>query len=316
MDYRSHVDAAMQRLVSNAGASLWRRIAERLVLGLNHEQQHQELLYTDIKHILGHNPLKPAYRSMPAALKEAKLNNGSNGWHAYNQGVYEIGHHGSGFAYDNEGPRHRVYIDAFRLADRPVSNAEFIAFIEDNGYRRPELWLSEGWAHVNRDGWSAPLYWELRGSTWWQFTLFGMRAVEPDAPVCHVSYYEADAYARWAGKRLPTEFEWEIAARALPVAGNLRDRGRLQAVASWNPSRQMFGDVWEWTSSPYSAYPGYKPADGAIGEYNGKFMSSQMVLRGGSFATPENHIRSTYRNFFYPADRWQFSGLRLAEDDR
>jgi ergothioneine biosynthesis protein EgtB len=230
-------------------------------------------------------------------------------------GIIEVGHAGEGFAYDNEGPRHRVLVQDFALARRLVTNAEYMEFMHDDGYQRPEFWLSEGWAAGRRQHWSAPLYWEREGDDWRQFGFSGMQAIAPDAPVFHLSFFEADAYARWAGKRLPSEFEWEHVAAQHPVSGNLREQGALEArAAPAEGMSQLYGDAWEWTASPYSAYPGYRPAAGSIGEYNGKFMSSQMVLRGGSFATPAAHIRASYRNFFYPADRWQFSGLRLAED--
>jgi ergothioneine biosynthesis protein EgtB len=314
--YRAHVDAAMRRLL-RAPSPL---VAERTALGLNHEQQHQELLLTDLKHAFFGNPLRPAYREagMVAARPggwadtPAKLR-----WLAYPAGLRWLGHAGPGFAYDNEGPRHQAFVHTFELASRLVTNGEFRTFAEDGGYRRPELWLSDGWAARQAQGWSAPLYWEPRGGRDWHFTLDGMAPLEEHAPVCHVSYYEADAYARWAGARLPTEAEWEAAALDCPVAGTFLDSGRLRpatAPAEEAGPVQMFGDVWQWTSSPYVGYPGYRPPEGALGEYNGKFMCNQFVLRGGSCATPAGHVRRTYRNFFPPDARWQFAGLRLARD--
>ncbi|HEX5354527.1 MAG TPA: ergothioneine biosynthesis protein EgtB [Rhodanobacteraceae bacterium] len=311
-EYRTHVDRAMQDLLRKRGDDS--EIRARVVLGLNHEQQHQELLLTDIQHLFSLNPLQPAFREArvtPAAEPVAlRFTDGR-------QGVIEIGHAGEGFAYDNERPRHRELLHSHAIANRCVTNAEFREFIDDGGYRNPALWLSEGWDTVRRESWSHPLYWDDGLTT--TFTLAGRRAIEPSAPVCHVGFFEADAFARWAGARLPTEFEWEAMARELPVAGNFADSAALRplpargAVATAQPL-QMFGDVWEWTASPYVGYPGYKPAQGALGEYNGKFMCGQWVLRGGSCATPAGHVRATYRNFFYPAARWQFSGLRLARD--
>jgi ergothioneine biosynthesis protein EgtB len=238
-------------------------------------------------------------------------------WTSHPEGVYWIGHEGDGFAFDNEGPRHRVFLDAFRIGSRLVTNGEYLRFMEDGGYSRPELWLSMGWATVQEHGWDAPFYWEHRDGQWYEFTLTGLRPVDPAEPVCHVSYFEADAYARWAGARLPSEAEWEVAATTLPVQGNFVENGNwhptalTEAPAAGQPA-QMFGDVWEWTHSSYDAYPGFQPAPGAIGEYNGKFMCNQYVLRGGSCATSLSHIRRTYRNFFPPDARWQFMGIRLA----
>ncbi len=319
LHYRETVDSAMQALLLTLDESHYRELEFLLMLGLNHEQQHQELLYTDIKHILSHNPLKPAYlETRSTKLKQTSAMPVSLAWQNFSGGLIEVGHDVSnshGFAYDNEGPRHKVWLEDFALASRLVSNAEYLEFINDGGYRRSEFWLSEGWAVIQQQGWLAPLYWERRDDNWWQFSLQGMQAIDLAAPVCHVSLFEADAYARWAGKRLPTEFEWEQVASQHTIAGNLREQAALQTLpAQSNQMTQLYGDVWEWTASSYRAYPGYRPAAGAIGEYNGKFMSSQMVLRGGSFATPQDHIRASYRNFFYPADRWQFSGIRLAED--
>jgi ergothioneine biosynthesis protein EgtB len=312
--YRHHVDEAMAGLLE-AEDALTLALADLIELGLHHEQQHQELLLTDILHLLAQNPLRPAYRQTATGSGDARPLE----WRAYAGGIYAIGHEGESFAYDCERPRHEVLVQPFRLASRAVTNREWCDFIADGGYRTAPLWLSDGWATVNREAWQAPLYWEQRDGTWWSMTLHGMRPVEESAPVCHVSYFEADAFARWAGRRLPTEAEWEIAAAPLPVAGNTLGRGALRplpAEVGDDAPAQMFGDVWEWTSSAYGAYPGFRAAEGAVGEYNGKFMCGQYVLRGGSCATPEDHMRRSYRNFFYPHQRWQFMGLRLAEDAR
>jgi ergothioneine biosynthesis protein EgtB len=305
----------MAELLTAPPASQRDEIAARLALGLNHEQQHQELLLTDIKYNFGINPLRPAY----SAVKHPKTGSApASEWLDYSGGLKEIGHAGSGFAYDNETPRHKLYLRDYRLASRVVTNGEFLEFIEAGGYRRADLWLSDGWAAVKQRGWQAPLYWENIDGEWWLMTLSGMRPLDENEPVCHVSYYEADAYARFRGKRLPTEAEWECAAADCAIRGNFRESGRYHPVAVSEPEgrriAQLFGDVWEWTQSPYAPYPGFKPLAGAIGEYNGKFMCNQMVLRGGSCATPRSHIRASYRNFFYPPDRWQFTGIRLAED--
>jgi ergothioneine biosynthesis protein EgtB len=315
--YRVHVSAALLRLIDAAGEKAWDEAAALIELGIHHEQQHQELILMDIKHVFSMNPLLPAYqRPRPIRLANARTD---RGWVACKGGLVEIGHTGPGFAFDNEGPRHKVWLEPFRLATHPVSCGEFLDFIADGGYRRAEFWLSEGWAIVNEQGWSAPFYWRLLDGAWRVFTLCGEKPVEPDEPVCHVSFYEADAFARWAGKRLPTEAEWEIAAVDAALDGNFADSGVYHprpetADRGGGELRQMIGDVWEWTASPYVAYPRFRPAAGAIGEYNGKFMSNQMVLRGGAAVTPADHVRTTYRNFFPPAARWAFSGLRLAED--
>jgi ergothioneine biosynthesis protein EgtB len=309
--YRRHVDGAMKRLLGERGLSV--ALQDLIELGINHERQHQELILTDFKHLLSCNPLKPAY----AAPRDAEDPSSVAGWVAFEEQLTDIGHEPPGFAFDNETPRHRVFAPAFELAVRPVSNAEFLAFMADDGYLRPELWLSEGWDWVNANRVSAPAYWEHDGGVWRQFTLSGMLPVAQNAPVCHVSLYEADAYARWAHARLPTESEWEIAARTVAVEGHFVEDGWLRPVADEGPEgalRQMFGDVWEWTQSAYAPYPGFRAAAGAVGEYNGKFMCNQYVLRGGSCATPRSHIRATYRNFFPAAARWQFTGLRLARD--
>jgi ergothioneine biosynthesis protein EgtB len=307
--YRAHVDRAIADVIDTVGEKCWGEVSRRIELGLHHEQQHQELLLTDIKHLYSINPLRPAYR---APLADAGRPVRAAGWVEFPGGIREIGHAGDEFAFDNETPRHRVFLEPFRVADRPVTNGEYLAFIDDRGYERAEFWLSEGWWAVKERGWEAPFYWERIDGEWWHMTLAGMRPVDAHEPVCHVSYYEADAFARWAGKRLPTEAEWEIAAAEAPCAGNFRESGRLHPAPA-DGTTQLFGDVWEWTSSSYSPYPGYKPLGGALGEYNGKFMVNQLVLRGGSCVTPASHIRATYRNFFYGPDRWQFMGVRLAE---
>jgi ergothioneine biosynthesis protein EgtB len=307
--YRAHVDAHMGELLARLDPKRDAQAVSRVVLGLHHEQQHQELLLTDIKNLLALNPLRPAYRAPPGVgqAQAAPLN-----WLEFPEGLYAIGFAGNEFAFDNETPRHRVFLERFVLASRPVTNAEYLEFMAAGGYRDAALWLSDGWRKLSEAGWQAPLYWERIDAEWFHTTLSGFVRVEPDAPVCHVSYYEADAFARWAGKRLPSEAEWEAAAASLAVEGNFQDSGWLQPNAAGNASHQLFGDVWEWTSSAYAPYAGFEPLAGSLGEYNGKFMVSQLVLRGGSCATPRSHIRATYRNFFYPPDRWQFMGLRLA----
>jgi ergothioneine biosynthesis protein EgtB len=306
--YRRHVDEAMARWLETVDQGEAGAIVE---LGLQHEQQHQELILTDIKHALASNPLQPAYASVSAEAAAEPPTDAR--WLAFDEGLVWIGHDGSGFAFDNEGPRHRRFLRAFSIAECPVTCGEYLGFMRDRGYERAELWLSDGWQERARQGWSAPLYWELRQEegAWWTYTLGGVRPVDEREPVAHVSYYEADAFARWAGKRLPTEEEWEHAARQQPVRGRFAEPGVLHPGGA-RPS--MFGDVWQWTQSPYGAYPGYEVPQGAIGEYNGKFMVNQMVLRGGSCFTPPGHVRPTYRNFFPPAARWQASGIRLASD--
>lgn len=316
--YRRHVDEAMARLIGHCGSADWPTLEQRLRIGLNHEQQHQELLVTDIKRNFAHNPLRPAYRTdLPAApiAEPDPLR-----WVSFEGGLVEIGALPTGFAYDNEGPRHRVFLAPFALGHRPVTNGEMLQFIADGGYQTPALWLSDGWAAVREEGWRAPLYWEQHGGQWQAMTLGGMRPLNPAEPVCHVSYYEADAFATWAGKRLPTEAEWEHAAAARPVRGNFVGDGHLHPQPARRDESQdhdgpvqLFGDVWEWTASAYLPYPGYRATSGALGEYNGKFMCSQMVLRGGSCASSQDHLRASYRNFFYPGERWQFKGFRLAE---
>lgn len=309
--YRAHVDKHMTELLRSDAVTP--ASAGVIAVGLNHEQQHQELLLTDIKHVFSMNPLHPVFRERVtrerAQVQAAK-------WIDVADGVASVGHDSDAFAYDNESPRHRVFLEPARLADRLVTNAEFKEFIRSGGYKDERLWLSDGWAAVESQGWEAPLYWEQRDDQWWNFTLSGMREIDDSEPVCHVSYYEADAFARWAGRRLPTEFEWEVAARDLRIEGNFVDSGSFHPdpAPAGAGLKQMFGDVWEWTMSHYSPYPGYRPPEGAIGEYNGKFMCNQFVLRGGSTATSRNHMRITYRNFFPASARWQFSGIRLADD--
>jgi ergothioneine biosynthesis protein EgtB len=314
-DYRAHVDDALERLFAQAGEPS-DPVGALIELGINHEQQHQELLLTDILSLFSLNPLRPAYLE-PQPRPEAAGDAAPLEWVAFPGGIRTIGHDGAGFAYDNESPRHEVLLRPYRLAHRCITGGEWLAFMEEGGYRDPLLWLADGWATVKAQGWQAPGYWEERDGAWHQMTLNGLLPVDARAPVSHVSYYEADAYARWAGKRLPTEFEWEVASAGHAIHGNDLSTGALRprpARSAEGRLAQLFGDVWEWTGSAYQPYPGYRPAPGAIGEYNGKFMVSQQVLRGGSCATPQGHIRATYRNFFFPHQRWQFSGLRLAED--
>jgi len=311
--YRSAIDAELTALLERDSAQS-AAIAALVELGLHHEQQHQELLLTDLKYAFSLNPLLPCYSPRPArALRHraAAMN-----WVAFDAGLCDIGAARDRFAFDNEMPRHRQYLHAYVLADRPITNGEYLEFIEDGGYARAQWWLADGWRQCAQAQWQAPLYWQRRDGEWFVFTLHGKAPLERGEPVCHVSYYEADAYARWAGARLPTEFEWENAARAQRVEGHFIEDGvlhpRAPAQRDEASLRQLFGDVWEWTGSAYLPYPGYAPARGAVGEYNGKFMCNQMVLRGGSCVSAPEHLRASYRNFFYPADRWQFSGIRLA----
>jgi len=316
--FRHSIDAHIQELLEISDEELLEQIEPVFTIGLHHEQQHQELLLTDIKHVFAQNPLHPVFRERAETLERPAI--APCGFVDFEEAIVEIGHAGRGFSYDNEGPRHRALVPAFSLATRPVTNGEYLEFIDAGGYARPEYWLSLGWTTVNEQHWEAPLYWIKRDGAWWNFTLAGMRPVDEAEPVTHVSHFEADAFATWRGARLPTEFEWERAAVGLPMEGNFVDRERFHpapAVSSPNEKvEQMFGDVWEWTRSAYLPYPGYRAAPGALGEYNGKFMSNQMVLRGGSCATSRNHIRPTYRNFFQPEKRWQFTGIRLARDPR
>lgn len=314
--YRKYVDEHVLDLLEKIDEQRLMELAFIITLGFHHEQQHQELILTDIKHVFSCNPLYPTYKKRPPV-------NASSippmEWVAFPEGIYWIGHEGEGFAFDNEGPRHREFVQPFQLASRLVTNGEYLKFIEDGGYQNPLLWLSEGWATVRAEEWQAPLYWERRDGRWWTMTLSGLREVDMAEPVCHVSYYEADAYARWAGARLPTEAEWEVAARDVPIEGNFVENGLyhpapLNASSTVGKLAQMYGDVWEWTQSSYSPYPGFRPGPGAIGEYNGKFMCNQYVLRGGSCATSRSHIRPTYRNFFPANAQWQFMGIRLARE--
>jgi len=312
LDYRAHVDAGILRLLE--GGALPPEPLDVVELGLHHEQQHQELVLTDVKHALAQNPLHPAYAELPEPprAEPAPLR-----WLGHDGGVRWIGAEASGFAFDNERPRHRVFVAPFEVASRPVTNGEFLEFVRDGGYHTPTLWLSDGWAAREKEGWEAPLYWERADGGFAVQTLGGRRALRPDEPVAHVSYYEADAFATWAGARLPGEAEWECTAVRAPVAGNLAESGLLHPAPAPPEARapaQLFGDVWEWTRSPYVPYPGFRPLPGSLGEYNGKFMSNQLVLRGGSCVTPRSHLRATYRNFFYPHQRWQFGGIRLARD--
>jgi len=310
--YRRHVDAALLELLAHPPAQHAADILQRAQLGIEHEIQHQELLLMDTLYNFSVNPLLPAYHTpeLPATNPVPPPD-----WQTIKGGLVEIGHDSADFAYDNERPRHKVWLDDFRLASRLVSNAEYLAFIEDDGYRRVELWLSDGWRTVNREHWQAPLYWYKQGNAWMHFDLSGAHPLRENEPVSHLSYYEADAYARWAGKRLPTEAEWEHAARSQAISGNFLDSGLYVPQPARQPGlSQLYGELWQWTQSAYLPYPGFKPLPGTLGEYNGKFMCDQMVLRGGCCVTAQDHIRPSYRNFFRAAERWMFSGLRLAED--
>lgn len=315
--YRKHVDERIADLIEGASEETWAAVAPVLELGCHHEQQHQELMLMDIKHVFASNPIVPVYRA------EATPRGGSPApvtWESFPEATREIGTRGDTFHFDNEGPRHRVLMPAYRLASRLVTAGEYLEFMGDGGYSRPELWLSDGWAEVQARGWDAPLYWAERDGEWWMATLAGERPVRAEEPVVHVSLYEADAFARWREARLPTEAEWETAAATLGdsalASGNFVEDGGLHPRPA-SPERglqQMLGDVWEWTSTPYGAYPGFRAPSGPLGEYNAKFMCNQMVLRGGGCATPRSHIRPTYRNFFPPSARWLFGGFRLAKD--
>ncbi|MFL6584960.1 MAG: ergothioneine biosynthesis protein EgtB [Chthoniobacterales bacterium] len=337
--YRRTIDDAVAQLLQSADDERLAAIEPVMTLGIQHEQQHQELLVTDIKHVLAQNPLHPIYQpdGRPRPRRAPVANDSEVGvprFIDFDEATVEIGHDGSGFSYDNEAPRHRALVLPFALATRLSTNRDYIEFMEDGGYARSEFWLSLGWTTVNEQRWEAPMYWTKRDGAWLNFTLAGFRPVDLDEPVTHVSYFEADAFANWAGARLPTEFEWERAAADLPIEGNFVDARNFHPVAANRtderrvvpgsedgtapvaPAKfeQMFGDVWQWTRSSYSPYPGYRAAPGALGEYNGKFMCNQYVLRGGSCATSRSHIRRTYRNFFQPEKRWQFTGIRLARD--
>ncbi len=311
--YRKAIDEEIESLIEHLDDSRLKEFGRIMEIGFNHEQQHQELLITDLKHMFSINPLHPEYRqkSFPSDRKAPELN-----YMKFDEGLYEIGHDGQNFCFDNELPRHRTFLESFELATRPVTNKEFMAFMEDGGYENQVLWLSDAWPVVEQHGWNAPMYWLRRDEGWYQKTLYGVAKVHPEDPVTHISYYEADAFARWAGARLPREAEWELACRECRLSGHLGEREIYQPLADdtdqGNGLYQMYGSVWEWTCSPYSPYPGYKPLEGALGEYNGKFMANQFVLRGGSCATSGTHIRPTYRNFFHPHLRWQFTGIRLA----
>ena len=320
LSYREFVDEAVIQRFQSGWLDTQSNLCEIVELGIQHEQQHQELILTDVKHLFAMNPLFPVVRVGNPADSTASPQPAK--WLSQEEGVFKIGHAGAGFSFDNEGPRHRVFLEPYQLASRPVASAEFIEFIIDGGYSRSELWLSLGWDQVCRECWQHPLYWYQVDGQWHEFTLAGLRPIDLAAPVTHVSYFEADAFARWASARLPTEAEWETAAEVCPIEGNFADT-LIEHGEALHPSNrrsetsesiaQMFGDVWEWTSSSYSPYPGYSPPPGALGEYNGKFMCNQYVLRGGSVATSSTHIRPTYRNFFSPDSRWQFSGIRLAK---
>ncbi|HVP11236.1 MAG TPA: ergothioneine biosynthesis protein EgtB [Phycisphaerae bacterium] len=313
-DYRRYVDEAMHQFLEKTPSSILRSLKPVIELGFHHEQQHQELMLTDIKHVFSLNPLHPVYQESP---RKTSVTPAPVRWLTFDGGVRRIGHEGAGFAFDNESPRHQALLEPFRIASRLVTNAEYLAFMEDGGYRRPENWLSDGWMTAQQQQWQAPLYWTRQDGRWWHHTLAGFRPVEPAEPVCHVNYFEADTFARWAGARLPSEAEWEVASGTVPVDGRFVEAGFFHpqpAAPAAEELQQMFGDVWQWTCSPYIGYPGFKPVAGALGEYNGKFMCNQFVLRGASCATPRSHARRTYRNFFPPAARWQFTGIRLAED--
>ena len=317
--FRHSIDEQIEELLGGADDELLAEMEPVFTIGLHHEQQHQELLVTDIKHVFAQNPLHPVYRQREKRAEPRRI--GPMTFVDFEETILEIGHGGRSFSYDNEGPRHRALVPAFSLATRLVTNGEYLQFMGDGGYRRPEFWLSLGWMTLNEPvsgGWEAPLYWEKRDGRWWNFTLSGMRPVDESEPVTHISHFEADAFANWSGARLPTEFEWERAAQDLSIEGNFVDSERFHpAPVETQPNEklsQMYGDVWQWTRSAYLPYPGYHAGPGALGEYNGKFMSNQMVLRGASCATSRAHARLTYRNFFQPEKRWQFTGIRLARD--
>ena len=316
-EYRKYVDEHIIIFIEKANEDELKKFAPVIEIGINHEQQHQELMLTDIKHVFSINPIHPVYSGKETTPIE---NIPPTKWIEFEEGIYNMGHNGKGFSYDNETPQHKEFINSFKLSSRLVTNREYLAFMEAKGYETPELWLSDGWAVVENEKWNSPMYWTKMDGEWWNYKLSGFHKVDLNEPVCHVSLYEADAFARWSGVRLPTEGEWESAADELKYTGNFVENGFYHPVSINNsennsPLKQMFGDVWEWTRSSYSPYPGYKTLPGALGEYNGKFMSGQMVLRGGSCATSITHIRKTYRNFFPPNARWQFMGIRLAKDN-
>ena len=313
-EYRNYVNKEVLNFLEDATDEQLQEYGPVIEIGNHHEQQHQELMITDFKYLFAQNPLLPAYRDIDRPDSDTV---GDLNWVSFEEGIYEIGNAGDEFTYDNEHPRHREFLEAFEIGDRLITNEEYMEFMKDGGYDRSELWLDDGWATVNREGWNSPLYWFKKDGDWHHYTLSGVRKVDPNEPVTHVSYYEADAFARWSDTRLPTEAEWEVAAGDLPYEGNFVEEElfhprALQKEERSKELKQMYGDVWEWTKSAYEAYPGYEPLPGALGEYNGKFMCSQYVLRGGSCATSQTHIRKTYRNFFYPDARWQFNGIRLA----
>ena len=310
-EYRAYVNEQMESFMLGCDDEIWAEVAPVIEIGNNHEQQHQELIITDLKFLLAQNPLLPVYRE--ASIKKNEPASELK-WIAFDEGVVEIGNKGDEFTYDNEHPTHKTFVQSFELADRLITNGEYLEFIEAGGYEKSVYWLDEGWSIVNSEQWKAPLYWFKRGGDWMQFTLSGARAVDLSEPVTHISYFEADAFARWKGVRLPTEQEWEFACGDLEIEGNFVDGHSFHPLASLKKEglKQMFGDAWEWTMSSYSPYPNYRPLPGALGEYNGKFMANQYVLRGGSCATSKSHIRKTYRNFFPASARWQFSGIRLA----
>lgn len=314
-EYRKYINNQMIDLIDDMTEAKFNEWAPVIEVGIHHEQQHQELLLTDLKYMLGQNPLYPIYKetSRPALNRLPET-----GWVSFDEGVYKIGHQSGEFGYDNEFPEHKTYIHKFEIADRLVTNGEYLEFMEDGGYRDPKWWLDEGFAAVENEEWDRPLYWVKRDNEWYHFTLSGLEKLDLNEPVTHVSYFEADAFARWKGFRLPTEQEWELASRSEPMKGNFVEAKHYHPAALNEENRgeklhQMYGDVWQWTQSSYAPYPGYKPFPGALGEYNGKFMVNQYVLRGGSCATSEHHIRKTYRNFFHTGSRWQFSGIRLAK---
>ena len=317
LEYRRYVDQYLLEQLEGSEA-IGEDLRNTIEIGLHHEQQHQELMLTDIKHVLASNPLYPVYLKGEFSRRQVAP---ADELTEFNEGIQWIGHDNEDFCFDNELPRHRVFVEAFQLSNRLVTSGEYLEFVNDKGYQRPELWLSLGWNTVKENGWTAPLYWVQRDGVWHEFTLAGLRPLGLADPICHISFFEADAFARWRGGRLPTEAEWETASAAVSrdgcFAAELLERGRAihprQPTDASEGLVQMFGDVWQWTASPYIAYPGYRPPSGAIGEYNGKFMCNQMVLRGGSCATPGDHMRPTYRNFFPPDARWQFAGIRLAQ---